>query len=213
MPFLKEGDIVPENTKEEDPKSNFLSSIEKFAEIRRAKILEEIREVENIQIKKAESETINSARTLMQLELSEMKNRITTELSEKSFELRLWSARKKKELTRKFFNICEQKLKEFSSEPEYCEKLKKYSENIYKLLGKGAKVFIRPQDSKYSKVVSENFENCCEILHDKTIRLGGIRGENKNVIVDETYDTKLSQQRFEFAKNYGPKLIEDESYE
>ena len=61
--------------------SNFLNAIDKYAKRRRKKINDEIEAIEERELKKAEAEIVEDVNTMIQRELTSMKNKILIETS------------------------------------------------------------------------------------------------------------------------------------
>ena len=68
--------------------SNFLNTIDKYAKRRKSKITDEIKEIEEKELKKAEAEIIEDVNNMVERQLVSMKNKIVVEISHKELEER-----------------------------------------------------------------------------------------------------------------------------
>ena len=69
-------------------------------------------------------------------------------------------------------------------------------------------VYLREADKDYLDIISSILKNCT-IEFDETIKLGGIKGYCKamSIMADDTFDTKLDDQRVWFAENSKLKVV------
>lgn len=186
--------------------SNFLDTIDKYAKRRKSKITDEIKEIEEKELKKAEAEIIEDVNNMVEHQLVDMKNKIVVEISHKELEERKKVSLRRKEMMKEIFKECRQKLVEFTSSERYAEALKEYASQISKvLLEPDTELFVKESDLKYSDLIQKAFGRKCEIKASEDILIGGIRGYSvsRGLIADETLDAKLKDQEDWAAENFG----------
>lgn len=186
--------------------SNFLDTIDKYAKRRKSKITDEIKEIEEKELRKAESEIIEDVNNMVQRELISMKNKIVVEISHKELEERKKVSLRRKEIMKEIFRNCRQKLIEFTSTGKYPEALKEYATQISKvLLEPDTQLFVKESDLKHSDLIQKAFGRKCDIKVSNDIIIGGIRGYSvsRGLIADETLDAKLKDQEDWAAANFG----------
>ena len=83
--------------------SNFLNAIDKYAKRRRSKITDEIKEIEEKEMKKAEAEIIEDVNNMIQRELVSMKNKIVIEVSHKELEERKRVSQRRRQMMKDIF--------------------------------------------------------------------------------------------------------------
>ena len=114
--------------------SNFLEAINKYAEEQRNAIQKEVEDYKREEIERVESEVLNDAFQLIQSEMTEMRSKISSELSKKEMEGKKLLFEKRKAITEKVFEKAQEKLIKFSHSKEYPELLKKYVKKISSVL-------------------------------------------------------------------------------
>ncbi len=191
--------------------SNFLKVIDKYTKKQKSKITDEIKEHEEAELKKAESEIIEDTNNMIQKELLAMKNKIAIEISHKELGERKKLSLRRKEMMEDIFNACREKLFVFTNDSEkYSDYLKECARDISEVLMRGDTVlYMRAEDMKYSDTVKEAFGRQCRIEADNNILIGGIRGysEVQGLIADETFDEKLKEQKDWAAETFGIRLV------
>ena len=186
--------------------SNFLDTIDKYAKRRKSKITDEIKEIEEKELKKAEAEIIEDVNNMVNRQLVSMKNKIIVEISHKELEERKKVSLRRKEIMKEIFKECRQKLVDFTSSKKYTEALKEYALQISKvLLESDTELFVKEEDLKYAKLIEKSFGRKCNIKASDDIIIGGIRGysASRGLIADETLDAKLKDQEDWAAENFG----------
>lgn len=190
--------------------SNFLQAINKYAEEQRKQIQNEAEEFKRQEIKKAEDEILNDAYNLIQKELAEMRSSIASELSKEEMESRRKLLQKRKQITDEIFTRAKNKLIEFTKTDKYKELLIKYTKEISNVLtDNGTVLCVRKEDLYLSDEIKKSFSNECLVKPSEDIIIGGIYGYNAQmgIVVDQTLDSKLDEQRSWFSENSGLKLI------
>lgn len=190
--------------------SNFLEAINKYAEEQRNAIQKEVEDYKREEIERVESEVLNDAFQLIQSEMTEMRSKISSELSKKEMEGKKLLFEKRKAITEKVFEKAQEKLIEFSHSKEYPELLKKYVKKISSVLTEsGTILYIKEEDLPLKSELLKAFgrEDCTVEVTDEIV-IGGIYGYNSKmgIVADESLDSKLADQHEWFAENSGLKI-------
>ena len=191
--------------------SNFLNAIDKYAKKRRKKINDEIEAIEERELKKAEAEIVEDVNTMIQRELTAMKNKILIEVSHKEIEERKRVSLRRRDMIKEMFSECRQKLLDYTKSGKYLDSLKEYAVQIAKTLNNldDVKLFVKKEDLKHEEEIKKAFAGECEVIAADDIEIGGIRGfsEARGLIADETLDAKLNDQKDWAAENFGVLLV------
>lgn len=184
--------------------SNFLKAINKYAAEQRKEIKTRAEEFRKYELQKAEAEVLRDAYHLIQNEMAQMKKNIASEVSNLEFE-------KRKELFNKRHDIMEDVLKtvygrllEFVKTQDYIELLKRYAGSVSKILKKsGTILYICKRDEGLVDEIREAYGKICKVEVSSKIKIGGILAVNKtmSLVVDETLDSKLEEQKKWFSEN------------
>jgi hypothetical protein len=171
--------------------SKFLNSIDKCARKKQIEIIEEIKKIEQFQVKRAEIEIIDDARRLIQEELALVKNHVLREIFQENKKNKKKFFEKNNEIKQKIMVKCKDKIKEFVlSTEEYKKKLKLIAEKISETLGSSSKIFLKSEDIKYSNIFINVIKDV-KIFESDKIEIGGAIGKKDMKIVDLTFDSKI----------------------
>ncbi len=184
--------------------SNFLKAINKYAAEQRKKIKTSAEEFRKYELQKAEAEVLRDAYFLIQNEMAQMKRNVASEVSKLEFEERKKLFTKRQAIVDDVFKKAKEKLLEFANSPDYVDVLKRYAVSISKVLKKsGTTLYISRRDEGYSDDIREAYGKICRVEVSNKIKIGGILAVNKamSLVVDETIDAKLEDQKKWFAEN------------
>lgn len=184
--------------------SNFLKAINKYAAEQRKEIKTRAEEFRKYELQKAEAEVLRDAYYLIQNEMAQMKKNIASEVSKLELEKRKEIFAKRQVITENVFKKATERLLDFTQTQEYVELLKNYVGSIAKVLKKsGTVLYICKRDEVHSDVIREAYGKICRIEVSRDIKIGGVRAVNKvmSLVVDQTLDTKLEEQKKWFAEN------------
>jgi len=183
--------------------SKFNSAINHYAESQREKILKDIADFQERELKEtAEHAKIESDRLLVK-ELAEMRDRIIREMSHREMDSR-------QEISNKVFERAEKALVEYTKKAEYASLMERYAANIAKLLTEpGTVVYVKSGDEKFKEQIEKAFGSAVTITIDKKIKIGGLRAENvaMRLVADETLDSILASKRGWFEENSGMAVV------
>lgn len=189
--------------------SSFLEAINKYAQQQSEEIRLEAAKIKQEAVDKATQEGINDAYKLIQKEISTKKAEIVSEIAKEEYESRTRLFEKRKEIVNKVFDEAVKKLEEFTVSDEYLNFLKSSAEKIKAEFGeKSCTVYISDKDADKSQIISSVIEDCI-ILNDSSIKIGGIKAycEDLSIILDDTLDTRLREQKLWFTENSGLKVV------
>lgn len=184
--------------------SNFLKAINKYAAEQRKKIKTSAEEFRKYELQKAEAEVLRDAYFLIQNEMAQMKRNVASEVSKLEFEERKKLFAKRQAIVEDVFKKARERLLEFVSSPDYVDVLKRYAVSISKVLKKsGTTLYISRRDERYADDIREAYGKICKVEVSNKIKIGGILAVNKamSLVVDETIDAKLEDQKKWFAEN------------
>lgn len=184
--------------------SNFLKAINKYAAEQRKKIKTSAEEFRKYELQKAEAEVLRDAYFLIQNEMAQMKRNVASEVSKLEFEERKELFAKRQAIVEDVFKKARERLLEFVSSPDYVDVLKRYAVSISKVLKKsGTTLYISRRDERYADDIREAYGKICRVEVSDKIKIGGILAVNKamSLVVDETIDAKLEDQKKWFAEN------------
>lgn len=186
--------------------SKFLEAINKYAKEQRDKLnseAEKIRKEEEIRI---EDEMLGNAYKLIQREMAEMKTEISREYSNREMEGRRKLFERRSEIMEEVFDKARERLLEFTKSDAYEKFLKDVVSSVLETLNESDLVlYLRSEDQHFVDTLKSSCKTQCEFSVDDSIKLGGVRGYSKSqgVIVDETLDARLEDQREWFVENSG----------
>lgn len=201
--------------------NNFLNVINKYAKRQKSKIVEEIRAQEQISQKKLENEILEDSKNMIKKEIINLENELSVEISHKEQEERKKVSQKRKEIMKDMFSECHKKLCEFCNSKKYEIFFEKSCEEVSKLLKlnnnnlennkNNIKILIKAQDIKFENIIKKYFSNISnlEIEITDNINIGGIilYNINKKIIIDDSLDSRLKEQKNWAYENFGVLLV------
>lgn len=190
--------------------SGFYSAINHYAEAQREKILKDIEAYKIKSLREAEGTAKIEADRLVLKEVAEARSDIVREMSHKEIDARRVLLEKRQKLTDQVFAKAADKLVEYTQTPAYKATLEKYAIEMAKVLDKpGNVIYIKQGDETAKAVARAAFGASATIEVDRKIKIGGLRGENKEMrlIADSTLDSMLEDQRSWFQENSGLAVV------
>ena len=186
----------------EEKVSKFVQAITAYAEEQRDKILREAEAFKAERLQKAEQEVLTDAYRLIQKETAEIRSESVREMSRRDL------AARKRVLTRRreVFKKAEDRLREFTSKPEYCDYLVKLFHSMISVLPSENSVYmIAKKDEPLIGRLSPLCPNGSSVVPSDDILIGGIRAVNSDSgqIIDNTLDSKLQSQHDWFTLTSG----------
>ncbi len=200
----QKGENKGEKKKQPAKTDNFLKAIKKYANQQKDAIQGEVKQLKSERLKEAEEKAKRDSKSLIENKINETRSRLTAELATQSREgqRRLFIERKK--MVEDIFQRSFDKLVEFTKTDEYKVRLKTSAEHIKEFFADNDCIlFVNERDLYISDQIKALYGSNAKVEADKTIKIGGMRGfcEALNIILDETLDRKLSDQREWFVEN------------
>ena len=149
---------------------------------------------------------LGNAYKLIQREMAEMKTEISREYSNREMEGRRKLFERRSEIMEEVFDKARERLIEFTKSDAYEKFLKDVVSSVLETLsGSDLVLYLRSEDQHFADMLKSSCKTQCEFSVDDSIKLGGVRGYSKSqgVIVDETLDARLEDQREWFVENSG----------
>lgn len=189
---------------------NFLKAIQKSADEQRNIMLSELEQLKDIKLKEAEIKGKYYSEKYIADKIEAKKNEETRRVAKLTRDSQQKLFLRRAEMVENIFALAESKLVEYSKTPDYLSKLLKSAEEISELFSSNSCVlYVNEKDLKYSDKITSLFKGNAEIISDKSIKIGGIRGycKNMSIVADETLDSKLYSQREWFIENSGLSVL------
>jgi len=182
---------------------NFLKAIKKYADEQRSAMQTEVAQLKEEKLKEATEKGRHDSEKYIKDKLEESRNRQTGILAKKIQE-------GQKKLTESVFKKAEEKLVEYTKTSDYSNSLVKSAKEVAKLFADNdCVVYVNERDIKNSDKIKAVFAGSTEVVADKSIKIGGIKGFCKamNIVADETLDSKLYAQKEWFIENSGLSVL------
>lgn len=183
---------------------NFLKAIKKYAEEQRHSIQIEVEHIKEKKLKKAHEKGRLDSEKYISDKLEAKKNEETSKVAKLMQEGQKELFLKRCEMTEKVFETAKEKLVKYTQTDEYTLKLIDSAKAISKIFGSNScTLSISEKDLNSTGKISAVFSGKAEIIADKSIKIGGIKGycSALNIIADETLDSKLAAQKEWFVEN------------
>lgn len=194
-----------EKTKE----SKFLDAINKYAERQKAQITQEIEDYKNTKIEQATEQGLQDAYDLIHEDISKRKSAIVNDLALKQLGERNALFSERQSICDKVFEEARVKLLDFTKTEDYTEFLQRSLKEIAALCGTDScEISVCPADEDKRGLILSLIPGA-SVSADNHITLGGIRAycPQKGVMMDDTLDTRLNEQRRWFVENSGLKVV------
>ncbi|MGN0488940.1 MAG: V-type ATP synthase subunit E [Ruminococcus sp.] len=183
---------------------NFLTAIKKYSALEREQIQKDIAEIKEEEIKKAQAKGKREAESYISKQYSINKAAVTSRYSVKNLESQGKLYKKREEITSNVFKKAKDKLIEFTSTPQYKDLLLGYAKEIAELFDDNSCiVYLKNDDMKFADEIKSVFSGNVDVKADNMIKIGGIIGncKDKNIVADNTLDSKLDNQKEWFTEN------------
>nr|WP_316613663.1 hypothetical protein [uncultured Ruminococcus sp.] len=195
------------NTKTKE--SKFLDAINKYAEQQKAQITQEIEDYKNTKIEQATQQGLQDAYDLIRADIAQRKAVIVNDLAKKELALRNGLFRERQALADKVFDEAKEKLLAFTKSEEYSDFLRRSLEEIKAHCGTAQCVIsIAPCDEEKRSLIESVIPDA-QITADNHILIGGIKANcpELGILMDDTLDARLEEQREWFIENCGMKVV------
>ncbi len=189
---------------------NFLQAIQRYTEEQKSITDTEVELLKEEKLKKAEESGKRDSERYIQAQLEAKKYVETSKLARliQESQKKLFIERAK--MTDEVFEMAAQKLIKYTETKEYKLKLIESAKKIAELFSDNRSViYINEKDLNYSTEILAAFNGMAELVTEKSIKIGGLKGYCKSmrIVADETLDTKLYAQREWFIENSGLSVL------
>lgn len=182
--------------------SDFIKAINAEADAKCEEIKNETDSYIERELKTAKKAAKANAKTVAASELSKLGEQSNAD----SYKSRVCQIKeivaKRAEITDKVFAKATKEIIEFTQSGEYGDFLEKSAKNILSAIGDDAVIYVKEDDDKYSSRLKAF---CKDVKTDKSIIIGGCKGENTSASMsaDDTLDSRIKEQREEFYSYSG----------
>ena len=180
--------------------------IERLANLEEEKILDEAKRLEEEAYNQIKAEAKKDAEALLAKELVEISSNASVEASSSQEEKTKKLVEKRDEYVANIFSEAKDKLVAFANSKDYQAYLVKHMEEFGKLYPMSDSTLeLREADMKYKDELIKAYGTALEVEVSDKITIGGFIVKNKatNVVVDESLDFALENQKDWFYKTSG----------
>lgn len=184
----------------------FTSAVLKDAEEQRAKILHEIELYRKKEIEKAEEEVLHEAYVLIQKEIANIKNAHSKEISLAEIGWRKKLLKLRDDFTEQVFQAVSEKIASFAKTDAYVEYIKRAAADCPPEIREGNVIIsVKKDDLGLKDAILGAFGTSAGFEVSDKIELGGILiyNSDKGIVVDQTLDLKLQNQKNWFESTSG----------
>ncbi len=189
---------------------NFLNAIKKYADEQRNAMHEEVEQLKDEKIKEAEKRAQYDSEKLIKDKLEEKRNKLTSKIAKMTQDGQRELFLERSKMTDEVFKKAEEKLIEYTKSSEYSEMLNKSAKEMATLFGgESCTLYVNERDVDKADKIKAAFKGEAEIVADKKIKIGGIKGYCRamRIVADDTLDSKLDSQRGWFIENSGLSVL------
>ncbi len=189
---------------------NFLNAIKKYADEQRNAMHEEVEQLKDEKIKEAEKRAQYDSEKLIKDKLEEKRNKLTSKIAKMTQDGQRELFLERSKMTDEVFKKAEEKLIEYTKSSEYSEMLNKSAKEMATLFGgESCTLYVNERDVDKADKIKAAFKGEAEIVADKKIKIGGIKGYCRamRIVADDTLDSKLDSQREWFIENSGLSVL------
>ena len=194
-----------EKTKE----SKFLAAINKYAEHQQAQITKEIEDYKNAKIEQATQQGLQDAYDLIRDDVAKCKASIVNEVAKQKLGLRNELFKERQVICDSVFRQAEEKLRDFTKTEDYTGFLKRSVQKIAEICGSDkCTLHLAPMDENHREWILSLLPEA-EIIVDNHITIGGVKAycPAQGIMLDDTLDARLNEQRVWFNENSGLEVV------
>ncbi|MBS5114272.1 MAG: hypothetical protein KHY88_01010 [Erysipelotrichaceae bacterium] len=170
-----------------------------------AKILEEVNSLEQLANEQMEEEAKKDAALQMNQELSEISSIAAAEISQSHSERIKKLIEKRDGYVANVFSEAKAKLVEFTTSKEYVDFMLAKAKKVGAYHLTQSTMYVKKQDLELKDQLAKAYGSEIEIVASDSLEIGGLIVENSEskLVIDESLDTALENQKDWFAKNSG----------
>lgn len=180
--------------------------IERLASLEEEKLLAEAKELEEEAYNQIKMDAKKDAQALLNKELAEISSNASVEASLSQEEKMKQLVAKRDEYVKTIFGEAKDKLTAFVNSDDYKKYLIDHMENIGNLYQmENSILYVRKEDITLKDDLVKAYGIDLTVIQSDKINIGGFMIENKaaNIVIDESLDTALENQKDWFYKSSG----------
>lgn len=189
---------------------NFLKAIKKYTNAQKNLMQNEVKQLKQQKKRMISQQGKRDSEKLIKESLAKKRSEQTTLLAKRTQQGQRELFLERVRMTDEVFELAAERLKNYADTADYRQKLLDSAHRIAQMFGSDSCViYISERDMSQAYGISGFFGGNAEIKADKTIEIGGIKGycKAKNIIADDTLDSKLAQQREWFIENADLRVV------
>ncbi len=188
-------------TNTDEKLKKFSAILFKDAEEKRQQILKEMEDYRAAALEKAEQDILLEAYNLIQTEITDIKNQSSKRVSIKAMEGRRNLIKKRDEITDRIFESVKARLLDYTKSPAYLDFLTNAAKSALTL--DDAVILLKKEDLGFGDQILKALGKQIPVQEHERIHIGGliIKSQKSGIIIDETLDERLKNQRTWFATN------------
>ncbi|MCL2486932.1 MAG: V-type ATP synthase subunit E family protein [Oscillospiraceae bacterium] len=188
-----------------------MQAINEYSEKQRNRILSELQEQNDIELERAEKETVEDVYRLIQIQASDVKSGISRDLAAKELEIRRRLLTRRTEIEESVFAEAAARLSKFAASDKYGDFMRgrvREAASVFAAAPEDAVFRVREEDAGLDGLIREAYGAKCEVKIDPHIKIGGVMAENHALgrAVNATLDSRLEEQREWFRQQSGMQL-------
>jgi len=189
-----------------DKYSKFVTAITKEAQVQRNKIQMEIDEYIKTETEKAQKDAYSLSETVYLRKTAKINEEIGSDFSQKELAMKQELFAHRKEICEGIFKRAADELIDFTKTDEYKDFIITSFKNIVSKFSEstnGLKIYLRESDKYFYPLIVKYYKHKIDIIIDENIIIGGIKISDENILINDTLDSRLSEQRNWFYQNSG----------
>lgn len=195
-----------ENATNDQKLSKFMQAITAYAEEQSRAMHREVEAFKEERLQRAEEEVLRESYALIQTEQNEIHRALSREMSLREMQARHALLGRRRDMMDSIFDRARRKLRDYAATPAYGEGLTRSMRRMTAMLPADGSVYaVAPRDEAYLPALRALCPAGSRVEMAADIELGGLRGLNAaaGVLLDDTLDSRLEQQRDWFTDHSG----------
>ena len=187
----------------------FLDAINKYAERQQAQMTKEIEDYKTAKIEQATQQGLQDAYDLIHDDVAKRKAAIVNDVAKQELTLRNELFKERQTISDEVFRQAEEKLKDFTKTNDYTDFLARSLQEIKERCGTDKCVLhLAPMDENRREWILSQLPEA-QIIVDNHITIGGVKAycPAQGIMLDDTLDARLNEQRAWFNENSGLKVV------
>ena len=180
----------------------FLKAINNAAIQKCTDIAKQIDQTTQIEMERAEKQASREGHAKIEAAKHKIQTNTKMRISEYNLQKKKEIYSKRKEYQNSVFDSAKKELVEFTKSDKYVDFLEKSLHDLSDKVGCNTTIYCSAEDKKYEDLIKKVFPDS-NIEIDTTIEIGGIKIKDidKSIMIDDTLDTRLSEQNEWFISN------------